>query len=62
MLKTHYKYLGGIWVKMIPNDDNNVSIWGISYRKVCNCKKQPCLICFCLFTLYLKEIEWLLEE
>ena len=38
------------------------SIWGMKYRKVCNCEKQPCIICFCLFTLYIKQIEYLLEE
>jgi hypothetical protein len=34
---------------------------GLKYRQVCNCEKQPCYICFCLFTLYLREIDDLLE-
>jgi len=32
------------------------------YRQVCVCEKQPCMICFLLYDLHLKEIEWLLEE
>ena len=32
------------------------------YLKVCQCEPQPCMICFLLFDLYLREIEWLLEE
>jgi len=35
---------------------------GLKYRKVCVCQKQPCLICFCLFTLYLREINELLNH
>ena len=35
---------------------------GLKYRQVCTCKTQPCYICFCLFTLYLREIDELLEN
>ena len=31
-------------------------------RQVCFCETQPCMICFLLYDLHLKEIEWLLEE
>jgi hypothetical protein len=42
--------------------ENDLVIDGIKYRKVCNCEKQPCYICFCLLTLYLREIDEMLKE
>ncbi len=33
-----------------------------TYRQVCTCEKQPCLLCFALYDLYLREIEWMLDE
>jgi hypothetical protein len=35
---------------------------GLEYRSVCNCDKQPCYICFCLFTLHLREINEMLDR
>jgi len=34
---------------------------GLKYRKVCNCESQPCIICFCLYTLHIREIDKLLN-
>ena len=31
-------------------------------KKVCNCKNQPCWICFLLFDLHLKDIDRLLKD
>jgi hypothetical protein len=34
---------------------------GLLYRQVCICIKQPCVICFCLFTLNIREINEMLN-
>jgi len=49
-------------VKMMVNDLNNLVLLGIKYKKVCTCIKQPCMICFCLYTLYIKQIEEILDQ
>ena len=34
----------------------------LTYRQVCTCESQPCWICFLMFDLIVKEIEWMLDE
>jgi len=46
----------------MANDLSDLVILGIKYKKVCNCKNQPCMIYFLLYTLYIKEIEELLNQ
>lgn len=34
----------------------------LPYRQVCNCEKQPCMICFLILDLLVKEIDEMLKE
>jgi hypothetical protein len=34
----------------------------MEYRQVCLCEPQPCWLCFLMFDLLVKEINWMLEE